>query len=121
MCLFQTLGETGAKFDTPETDSLTTDGNATLSEEILDIPVAEIETVVEPDGITDDIGWGSVMFICIHAGIVPQAKSIWQYWGDGFNIVAMDAKVILDFDPEAHNCWYNITLGKYRCNHAVNR
>jgi hypothetical protein len=32
--------------------------------------VAEIETIVEPDDVTDDIGWESVAFISIHPSII---------------------------------------------------
>ena len=40
--------------------------NASLSQDIFNIAVTEIESVVEPDGVADDIGWKSVAFICVH-------------------------------------------------------
>jgi hypothetical protein len=46
------------------------DGDATLSEEILDIPVAEIEAIVEPDCVAYDIGRESVTLIGIHHQIL---------------------------------------------------
>jgi hypothetical protein len=60
----------GAELDTPETDCLSADGDASFSEEIFDIPMAEIETTIEPDSVRNDIGRKSVTFICIHRRIV---------------------------------------------------
>ena len=42
------------------------DGDASLSQEVFDISVAEIEAAVEPDGIRNDIWWESVTFIGAH-------------------------------------------------------
>jgi hypothetical protein len=67
---FQTPGVQSTELDTPETDRLATDSNATFSEEILDIPVAEIKAIVEPDGVADDIGRETVALICIHEPIL---------------------------------------------------
>jgi hypothetical protein len=41
-----------------------------FSEQILDIAVAEIEAIVEPDGITDDFRRESMAFISIHSPIL---------------------------------------------------
>jgi hypothetical protein len=43
-----------------------TDGDGTLSQQIFNITVAEIESVVGPDCKADDIRQDSVTFICIH-------------------------------------------------------
>jgi hypothetical protein len=40
----------------PEADGFVTDLNATLSEQLLDITLAQVEPVVEPDGVADDLG-----------------------------------------------------------------
>ena len=37
----------------------------------LDISMAEIESIVEPDGVADDIGRESVSFICVHPPSLP--------------------------------------------------
>ena len=56
---FQTSGVFRAKFDTSQSDGLMADVDTSFSEEIFDIAVAEIESVVEPDGVRNDIGWGA--------------------------------------------------------------
>jgi len=44
-------------------------GDASLGQQILDITMAQIESVVEPDCIADDIWWESVPFVSIHLPI----------------------------------------------------
>ncbi len=58
------------KFDAPEPDSLAADGNASLGQKIFNIPVAEIESMVEPNGIANDVRWKSVTFVCVHVLIL---------------------------------------------------
>jgi hypothetical protein len=60
------IGRFSTKLDTPKTDSLVTDGDAPLGQEIFNISVTWIEAIIEPNGITDDIWWKSVTFVCIH-------------------------------------------------------
>jgi len=50
----------------PEANRFSADYDASLREQILDIPVGEIETIVEPDGVGDDIGRESVPLVCVH-------------------------------------------------------
>ena len=45
-----------AKLDTPQADRLTSDDNAAFSQEVFDITVAEIESVIEPNSERNDIG-----------------------------------------------------------------
>jgi hypothetical protein len=45
----QSLGIFGAEFDTPQANRFAADSNASLSEKILDLSVAEVEAVVQPD------------------------------------------------------------------------
>ena len=66
----QTVSINGAKLDAPETNRLAGHSDASLGEQIFDIPVAEIESIVEPDSVTDDIGWESVPFVCSHGPIL---------------------------------------------------
>ena len=58
---FQAACINGAELDTPETDCFSADGDASFSEEIFDIPMAEIEAVVQPDSVGNDIRRESVM------------------------------------------------------------
>ena len=58
------------EFDTPEADRFAADNDASLSEQIFDITMAEIEAIVEPDGVTDDISRESVSFVGIHGPIL---------------------------------------------------
>ena len=44
--------------------------DAVFSEKVFDISVAEIESVVEPDGIGNDIWREAVAFVCVHRPIV---------------------------------------------------
>ncbi len=55
----QAAGINRSKFYTPETDCLTADGDASFGREVLDITVAQGKSVVEPDRIGNDIGWGA--------------------------------------------------------------
>ena len=59
-----------AKFDTSQSDGLMADVDTSFSEEIFYIAVAEIESVVEPDGVADDIRWESVSFVGSHPPIL---------------------------------------------------
>jgi hypothetical protein len=62
MLPLQSSAVESAELDTPETDCFSADGDTSFCEEIFDISMAEIEAVVEPDGITDDVGRESVPF-----------------------------------------------------------
>ena len=42
-----------------------------LSEQIFYIAMAQVEAIVQPNGVTDDIGGESVTLICIHGPILP--------------------------------------------------
>ena len=57
--------------DTPEPDGLSTDSDAPLSKQAFNIPVAQIESIVEPDSVADNIGRESVAFVCVHRRIIP--------------------------------------------------
>jgi hypothetical protein len=60
------VGIFSTKLDTPRTDSLVTDGDSPLSQEIFNISVAWIEAIIEPNGTTDYVWWKSATFVCIH-------------------------------------------------------
>ena len=46
------------------------DCDASSSEKVFDITVAQVEFEIQPDSIADDIGWESVTFVCIHGLIL---------------------------------------------------
>ena len=75
MLALQSLRVESTELDAPEPDGLIADCDATLSKEIFYIPVAEIEAIVEPDGIADDIGRESVTLVDIHWLILPSTAS----------------------------------------------
>jgi len=49
--------------------------DAPFGEQILDIPVAEIESVVEPNGVGNDIWRESVAFIGVHMPMLSTSGS----------------------------------------------
>ena len=59
MLWFQSSGADGAEFDAPEADRFPGDDDATLSQEVFDVAVAQFESVIGPDSIGNDIGWGA--------------------------------------------------------------
>lgn len=60
----------GTDFFAPQRDSFSADGDAALGEETFDIAVAEIEAIVEPDSIGNDIGRESLTLLGIHDQII---------------------------------------------------
>ena len=73
MASLQSSSVNGAEFDAPQADRLSGDSDPTLCQKVFNISVTEIESIVEPDGIADDIWGKSVALIGIHGPIV----SIW--------------------------------------------
>jgi hypothetical protein len=63
----------------PEADGLAADGDTAFSQEIFDIPEAEIEPEVEPDCVGNDIGRESVAIVCNLPEILSLGQLIWQY------------------------------------------
>ena len=50
-----------------------------LSEQAFDVPAAEVESIVEPNGMADDIWRESVAFISIHGLIIRYGQLSCQY------------------------------------------
>jgi hypothetical protein len=71
MSTFQSSGIERAELDTPQTDCFAADVNTSLGEKIFNIAMAEVEAIVEPDGVGDDIWRESVTFISIHPPTLP--------------------------------------------------
>lgn len=67
----QSASINGTELDTPQTSRFSADTDFSFSEEIFDIAVAQVEPVVQPNCLTDDIWRESVSFICIHPPILP--------------------------------------------------
>ena len=49
----------GTEFGAPEADRLAADGDPSLGEQIFDIPVTQVEPVVQPDGVAEMISGGN--------------------------------------------------------------
>ena len=80
MISLQSSGVNGSKFDAPQTDRFSGYGDASLRQEVFDISVAEVETIVEPDGIGDNIWRESVALVSIHRPILStSAQLTWRY------------------------------------------
>ena len=62
----QAAGINVAEFDAPEPNRFAGDSNTAFGQKILDIPVAQVETIVEPNGIRNDIRRESVALVGIH-------------------------------------------------------
>ena len=73
MAAFQTPRVNCAEFNAPEADGLASDDDAAFSEKVFDVSVAEIESIVEPDGVGNDIWRESVALVGIH----PPILAIW--------------------------------------------
>ena len=71
-------------FYTPTADGFATDGDTPLSEKIFNEwsgtpAVAEVESLVEPDSIRNDIWWESMTFVYIHRPIIEYSGLSCQY------------------------------------------
>ncbi len=66
-------------FDTPKSDGCVANNDASLREQVFDITIAEVESMLEPDRVTDDVGRKSVTLISIHRQIIDQQQLTCQY------------------------------------------
>ena len=64
------LGNLKPKLDAPEADRFTADGNTPFGEEVFDISVAQTESMVQPNGVTDDPRRKPVSLVDVHPQIV---------------------------------------------------
>jgi hypothetical protein len=67
---FQSACVNGTELNTPKADRFAADSDAAFSEQVFYISVAEIEFVVEPDSVGDDVSWESVALVGIHHRII---------------------------------------------------
>ena len=70
MLALQSLRVEGTELDAPEPDGFIADCDTPLGKEIFDITMAEIEAIVEPDSVADDIGWEPVTLEGSHHRII---------------------------------------------------
>ena len=66
----QSPGVYCSKLETLEADRFAADDDASFGQEIFDIAMAQVESVIKPNGTTDDIGWEPVTFVNIHEPIL---------------------------------------------------
>ena len=62
----QTACINSSELNAPEADGFATNDDYPFGRQILDISMAEIESIVEPDGVRNDIWGESVSLISIH-------------------------------------------------------
>jgi hypothetical protein len=67
----QSTGIYRTEFDTPPPDRFSGYSDSSLRQKIFDIPVTQVEPVVEPDGVGNDSGRKSMALVCIHRLIIP--------------------------------------------------
>ena len=79
MLSLQAPGVFRSKLDAPKANGFIADRNSAFSQEIFDIAVAEIESIVQPYGVLDDSGWKSVTLVYSHARIIKHKQLICQY------------------------------------------
>jgi hypothetical protein len=96
----QSAGINGTELYTPEADCFSAKDNSSFCEQIFDIAVAEIEAVVQPDGVTDNVRRESMAFVGVHSPIIPFG---------GVNLAvpyeARDGKLFTTFD--LHCCRFS--------------
>jgi hypothetical protein len=52
-----------AEFATPLPDRFVGDDDSTSEQQFLDIAVAQAKAEIEPDSMTDNLGWKSMIFV----------------------------------------------------------
>jgi hypothetical protein len=66
--------ETLAELLAPATDRFVRDEHASLRQDEFDVPQAQTEDVVQPDGMADDLNWKAVTILwvrrCFHSAIL---------------------------------------------------
>jgi hypothetical protein len=76
----KTSGKFRTDFVDPKSNGFVADANIAFSQQILDISKAQIEAIVEPNGILDDRRRESMSFLdVIHLGMLPEDHLIYQY------------------------------------------
>ena len=63
MPAFQSSSVNCSELDAPKPDRFSANSNASLGQQIFDVSETEVEALVQPDGVADDIGRESMAFI----------------------------------------------------------
>ena len=74
MLSFQSSGVESTEFYAPEADRFAANSDPSFGEQIFNIAMAEVESIVEPDYIADDIRWEPVAFVCSHRQIISRPR-----------------------------------------------
>ena len=56
-----------------------TEVDGPLHVQIFNIPMAQIESMIQSDRVADDVGWKTVALAYVHAGSIRSHQLIWQY------------------------------------------
>ncbi len=68
-----------AELEAPQTNGFVGNCDSALCEEVLDVPKAETESVVEPDGVADDLAWKPISAVtwrfAVHRSSLPDTAS----------------------------------------------
>lgn len=64
-----------SELDAPEADGFSTDSDPSLSQQVFNIAVAQVRSIVTPDSARNDIRRESVAFIGIHRPNLPSSGS----------------------------------------------
>jgi hypothetical protein len=79
----QSMRVLGPELVAPAADRLTDDRDPSPSQEVLNVPVAQVEEVVEPDRVLDDLRGESVAFVssdrAFHLRMVARRRLTWHY------------------------------------------
>jgi hypothetical protein len=59
-----------AELDAPQSVGFAADRNTMLGENIINIAMAAIEAIVEPDCVRNDVWWKAMAFVCFHRPIL---------------------------------------------------
>jgi hypothetical protein len=69
----QGSGVLGSELQAPEANGFVSNNNATLGQDVLNVAKAQCESVVQPDGASNDLGRETVAFVAgFCAGIVAE-------------------------------------------------
>lgn len=75
----------GSELVAPEADRLVGDDDSSPGQQVLDVPMAQVEAVVEPDCVLDDLRRKPMAPVgtcsAFHPGIVGSGRLTWQYLG----------------------------------------
>jgi len=64
-------GAVGIELESPQTNGFVGNCDSALLEEVLDVPKAHAEAVVEPDGVADDLAWKSISPVAERLAVHP--------------------------------------------------